>query len=179
MSRTAWERWIFCAVSFVLLFFAAMCRPTIYGNSPGEITRYLRREMADRGTGPTQLLAVEDEGADRFAVFRGEKRPDERYLVRFRQNQDGDYEPYIGGVRTMWEVETGCYVEFPIGYGDDTRNFFVAWCENPQITDLYVRFGAVREDWVTLPVGARCVVLDDPVCHVTEYRFHTADGAEF
>ena len=52
MSRTAWERWIFCAVSFVLLFFAAMCRPTIYGNSPGEITRYLRREMADRGTGP-------------------------------------------------------------------------------------------------------------------------------
>ena len=52
MSRTAWERWIFCAVSFVLLFFAAMYRPTIYGNSPGEITRYLRREMADRGTGP-------------------------------------------------------------------------------------------------------------------------------
>ena len=62
MSRTAWERWIFCAVSFVLLFFAAMYRPTIYGNSPGEITRYLRREMADRGTGPTQLLAVEDDG---------------------------------------------------------------------------------------------------------------------
>ena len=94
MSRTAWERWIFCAVSFVLLFFAAMCRPTIYGNSPGEITRYLRREMADRGTGPIRLPAVGDDGPDRFAMFLGERKPDERYIVRFPQNVDGDYEAY-------------------------------------------------------------------------------------
>ena len=86
MRRTARERWIFCAVSFALLLCAATYRPAIDGNSPGEISRFLRWEMADRGIGPIQLLAVEDEGADRFAVFQGEKRPDERYLVRFRQN---------------------------------------------------------------------------------------------
>ena len=92
MRRNTRERWIFCAVSFALLLCAATYRPAIDGNSPGEISRFLRWEMADRGIGPIQLLAVEDEGADRFAVFQGEKRPDERYLVRFRQNEDGEYE---------------------------------------------------------------------------------------
>lgn len=83
MRRNARERWTFCAVSFVLLLCAATYRPAIDGNSPGEISRFLRWEMADRGIGPIQLLAVEDEGADRFAVFRGEREPDERYIVRF------------------------------------------------------------------------------------------------
>ena len=94
MRRNARERWIFCAVSFALLLCAATYRPAIDGNSPGEISRFLRWEMADRGIGPIQLLAVEDEGADRFAVFQGERKPDERYIVRFPQNVDGDYEAY-------------------------------------------------------------------------------------
>ena len=101
MSRTAKEHWIFGAVSLVLLLCAATYDPTICGNSSGEIARFLRREMAGRGTGPIQLLAVEDDGQDRFAVFRGEKRPDERYAVRFRQNEDGDYEAY-GHPRRMY-----------------------------------------------------------------------------
>ena len=96
MSRTAKARWIFGAVSLVLLLCAATYDPTICGNSSGEIARFLRREMTGRGTGPIQLLAVEDDGQDRFAVFRGEKRPDERYVVRFRQNEDGNYEVCFG-----------------------------------------------------------------------------------
>ena len=134
MRRTARERWIFCAVSFVLLFFAAMCRPTIYGNSPGEITRYLRREMADRGTGPTQLLAVEDEGADRFAVFQGEKRPDERYLVRFRQNEDGEYE---ADGHPMW-----MYGPYPVrgvysqALDGDGEVCFAVWNESETLAEV-------------------------------------------
>jgi len=50
--------------------------------------------MADRGTGPIRLPAVGDDGPDRFAMFLGERKPDERYIVRFRQNVDGDYEAY-------------------------------------------------------------------------------------
>ena len=96
MSRTAKACWIFGAVSLVLLLCAATYDPTICGNSSGEIARFLRREMTGRGTGPIQLLAVEDDGQDRFAVFRGEKRPDERYVVRFRQNEDGNYEVCFG-----------------------------------------------------------------------------------
>ena len=50
---------------------------------PGDIQRYLRREMEDQIT----LLAVADDGTDRFAVFQGmQSEPDERYIVRFRQN---------------------------------------------------------------------------------------------
>ena len=48
--------------------------------------------MADRGTGPIRLPA--DDGPDRFAMFLGERKPDERYIVRFPQNVDGDYEAY-------------------------------------------------------------------------------------
>lgn len=50
--------------------------------------------MADRGTGPIRLPAVGDDGPDRFAMFLGERKPDERYIVRFPQNVDGDYEAY-------------------------------------------------------------------------------------
>ena len=35
-----------------------------------------------------------DDGPDRFAMFLGERKPDERYIVRFPQNVDGDYEAY-------------------------------------------------------------------------------------
>ena len=94
MRRNAWERWIFCAVSLMLIFCAAVYAPTIYGNSPEESNRYLRWEMADRGTGPIRLPAVGDDGPDRFAMFLGERKPDERYIVRFPQNVDGDYEAY-------------------------------------------------------------------------------------
>ena len=76
---------ILCAVVYTSM---------IYGRSPGEIARYLCWEMADRGTGPIRLPAVGDDGPDRFAMFLGERKPDERYIVRFPQNVDGDYEAY-------------------------------------------------------------------------------------
>ena len=77
---------ILCAVVYTSM---------IYGRSPGEIARYLCWEMADRGTGPIRLPAVGDDGPDRFAMFLGERKPDERYIVWM-------YGPYpVRGVYTQ------------------------------------------------------------------------------
>ena len=52
MRRNAWGRWIFCAAGLMRILCDVVYTSMIYGRSPGEIARYLRWEMADRGTGP-------------------------------------------------------------------------------------------------------------------------------
>ena len=152
MRRNARERWIFCAVSFALLLCAATYRPAIDGNSPGEISRFLRWEMADRGIGPIQLLAVEDEGADRFAVFQGEKRPDERYIVRFRQNEDGDYEAY-GHPDWMYGPHPvrGVYTQPLWGYSGDREVCYAVWNESEQLREVRVRLDGGPEESAAIP----------------------------
>ena len=152
MSRNARERWIFCAVSFVLLLCAATYRPTIYGNSPGEIARFLRWEMADRGTGPIQLLAVEDDGLDRFAVFWGERKPDERYIVRFRQNEDGDYEAY-GHPDWMYGPHPvrGVYTQPLWGYSGDREVCYAVWNESERLAEVRFRLDDGPEEAVSIP----------------------------
>ena len=55
----------------------------------------LGRSLAiSAGRWRTGAPAVGDDGPDRFAMFLGERKPDERYIVRFPQNVDGDYEAY-------------------------------------------------------------------------------------
>ena len=168
MSRNAWERWIFCAVSLVLLLCAAVYRPVIYGNSPGEIARYLRGEMEDRGIGPIQLLAVEDEGADRFAVFQGEKRPDERYLVRFRQNQDGDYE---ADGHPMW-----MYGPYPVrgvysqALDGDGEVCFAVWNESETLAEVRLRVNDAPEVEVSIPVPPSLTIWRLQVAGITEWR---------
>lgn len=152
MSRTAWERRIFCAVSLVMLLCAAMYRPAIYGNSPGEIARYLRWEMADRGTGPIQLLAAEDDGPDRFAVFRGEKRPDERYVVRFRQNEDGNYEVCFGPRRMYGPNPVqGVYTQYLRGNSGDREVCCAVWNESEQLAEVRFRLDGGPEESVAIP----------------------------
>lgn len=94
MRRNAWERWIFCAVSLMLIFCAAVYAPTIYGNSRRRSTGISAGRWRTGAPGPIRLPAVGDDGPDRFAMFLGERKPDERYIVRFPQNVDGDYEAY-------------------------------------------------------------------------------------
>ncbi len=179
MSRNTGERWFFLFFSFVVLIFSASYVPTVYGNDPASIERYLAvhegRLLGDR----VEILAVEDVGADRFVVFRLEtKRPDERYVVRFRRNGQGNYEAYYGYVRRMLGRETGLYRETPGSYGGDQGNYFVGWIENPKAAEVYVRFGASKETWIRLTEVPQCVVLYDLYSYVTEYRFHAADGTE-
>ena len=99
MNHVASDR-IFLLASLVAVACAAFYEPVIYGNDMGSIERYLRQEMGSRLKDGIELLTVADDGADRFAVFRGaEKRPDERWIVRFRQNENGDYEAYLNSRR--------------------------------------------------------------------------------
>lgn len=152
MRQTARERWIFCAGSLALLLFAAMYRPTIYGNSPGEISRYLRWEMADRGTGLSQLLAVEDDGQDRFAVFLGERKPDERHIVRFRQNADGSYEAY-GHPDWMYGPYPvrGVYTQPLWGDSGDREICFAIWNESETLAEVRLRADNGPEESVIMP----------------------------
>ena len=179
MSRTAAVRWGFLFFSFVVLIFSASYVPTVYGNDPTSIERYLAVHEGRRLGDHVEILAVEDVGEDRFAVFRLEtKRPDERYLVRFRRNEQGNYEAYYGYVRRMLGRETGLYRGNPGSYGGDQGNYFVGWIENPKAAEVYVRFGPSKETWIRLTEAPQCVVLYDPYSYVTEYRFHAADGSE-
>ena len=168
MRRNIRERWIFCAVSFVLLLCAATYRPAIDGNSPGEISRFLRWEMADRGIGPIQLLAVEDEGADRFAVFQGEKRPDERYLVRFRQNEDGEYE---ADGHPMW-----MYGPYPVrgvysqALDGDGEVCFAVWNESETLAEVRLQVNDAPEAAVPSPAPPALTIWRLQVAGTTEWR---------
>jgi hypothetical protein len=179
MSRNSGERLAFILLSFLLFIVSASYVPTVYGNDPTSIERYLAVHEGRRLGDHVEILAVEDVGEDRFAVFRLEtKRPDERYLVRFRRNEQGNYEAYYGYVRRMLGRETGLYRGNPGSYGGDQGNYFVGWIENPKAAEVYVRFGPSKETWIRLTEAPQCVVLYDPYSYVTEYRFHAADGSE-
>ena len=152
MGRSTRDRLFFCVTGLILCLCAIGYRPTIYGNSPGEINRYLRWEMADRGTGPVELLAVEDDGPDRFAVFRGEREPDERYIVRFRQNEDGDYEAY-GHPKWMYGPYPvrGVYTQPLWGYSGDREVCYAVWNESEQLAEVRFRLDDGPAESVSIP----------------------------
>ena len=152
MRRDTRDRLFFCVIGLVLCLCAVAYRPTIYGNSPGEIARYLRWEMADRGAGPIQLLAAEDDGPDRFAVFRGEKRPDERCIVRFRQNEDGNYEAY-GHPAWMYGPYPvrGVYTQPMRGYSGGREVCYAVWNESEQLAEVRFRLDDGPVESVSIP----------------------------
>ena len=73
MNHVASDR-IFLLASLVAVACAAFYEPVIYGNDMGSIERYLRQEMGSRLKDGIELLTVADDGADRFAVFRGAEK---------------------------------------------------------------------------------------------------------
>ena len=154
MGRSTRDRLFFCVTGLVLCLCAIAYRPTVYGNSPGEINRYLRWEMADRGTGPVELLAVEDDGPDRFAVFRGEREPDERYIVRFRQNEDGEYEAY-GHPKWMYGPYPvrGVYTQPLWGYSGDREVCYAVWNESEQLAEVRFRLDDGPAESVSIPTS--------------------------
>ena len=168
MGRSTRDRLFFCVTGLVLCLCAIAYRPTVYGNSPGEINRYLRWEMADRGIGPIKLLAVEDEGADRFAVFQGEKRPDERYIVRFRQNEDGDYEAY-GHPDWMYGPYPvrGVYSQALDGDGEVC---FAVWNESETLAEVRLQVNDAPEADVPIPAPPSLTIWRLQVAGTTEWR---------
>ena len=104
------------------------------------------------------------------------KGPDERYLVRFQQDENGNYADYYGCIRKM--LGRRAYVEHSINLGGHSGGYFVAWCEDPHIKEARVRFGSGPVQSIAVKGTPEMIVLYDENSYVTEYTFHAADGRE-
>ena len=139
----------FLALSCLALLLLGLTEPVIYGNDAISIRRYLRREMADQ----VELLAGQDEGTDRFAVFRCAKgEPDDRFIIRFRQNEDGNYEAY-GPPQRMYGPHPvrGVYTQPLNGYSGDREVCYAIWNESEELAEVRFRLDGGPE--VSVPVS--------------------------
>ena len=139
----------FLALSCLALLLLGLTEPVIYGNDAISIRRYLRREMADQ----VELLAVQDEGTDRFAVFRCAKgEPDDRWIIRFRQNEDGNYEAYLSPRRMYGPHPVrGVYTEPLRGYSGDREVCYAIWNESEELAEIRFRLDNGPEEAVPIP----------------------------
>lgn len=105
--RGPWgERLAFLLAAALLFLGVFAWQPAIYGNDGAAIQRYVQRDRSWGGR--VQVLAVEDQGRERFAVFRLEgDRSGDRWITHFRQNAHGDYAAYHDDIRPMTEAEGG------------------------------------------------------------------------
>ena len=107
--------------------------------------------MADRGTGPIRLPAVGDDGPDRFAMFLGERKPDERYIVRFRKNENGDYEAYMRPRKMYGPFPVrGVYTQ-PMRAIPATEACYVIGNESEKLTEVRLRVDAGLDESVSIP----------------------------
>ena len=99
-----------------------------------------------------ELLTVADDGADRFAVFRGaEKRPDERWIVRFRQNENGDYEAYLNSRRMYGPHPVqGVYTQPLGGYSGDREVCYAVWNESEHLAEIRFRLDGGPAETVSI-----------------------------
>ena len=74
-------------------------------------------------------------------MFLGERKPDERYIVRFPQNVDGDYEAYpVRGVYTQ-----------PMRAIPATEACYVIGNESEKLTEVRLRVDAGLDESVSIP----------------------------
>lgn len=152
MPRNAGQRLTFLLLSFLLFLVSVSYEPTVYGNDPASIQRYLAVHEGRRLGDHVEILAVEDVGADRFAVFRLEtKRPDERYVVRFRRNEQGNYEGY-GHCEWMYgPYPAGVYTQ-PVGGGPKEQAVhYVIWNESEKLAEVRFQLNGGDVESVRIP----------------------------
>lgn len=168
MSRKAAVRWGFLFFSFVVLIFSASYVPTVYGNDPASIARYLAVHEERRLGDHAEILAVKDVGEDRFAVFRLEsKRPDERYVVRFRLNEQGNYEGYERYTSMYGPYPAGVYTQ-PVGGGSKEQTVhYVIWNESEKLAETRFQLNGGDVDSVQIP----------PAPSVTVWQFQSPSGS--
>lgn len=154
MGKTAMQRWGFLLLAFVVMLCAASWKPTVYGNDEASIKRYIVQEMGRKLGDHVELLAVEDRDEDRIAVYRLEtKRPDDRYVIRFRRNHEGNYEQYgqllkglpmHGGSRGIWSEQVQPWGSDRRLYGEK-KMYYVVWSESAKLAEIRVRVGSQPE----------------------------------
>ncbi|WP_298024248.1 hypothetical protein [uncultured Dysosmobacter sp.] len=149
MKKASIQRWGFLFLSFAILICAGGWKPAVYGNDEASIKRYIVQEMGRKLGDHVELLAVEDRGEDRIVVYRLEtKRPDDRYVIRFRRNDGGNYEQYgrllkglpMYGGPGIWSEQVRPWGSDRRLYGDK-KMYYVVWSESPKLEEIRVQVG--------------------------------------
>lgn len=181
MSRNAGERWVFLFFGFVVLLFSASYVPTVYGNDPASIERYLAVHEGRRLGDHVEILAVEDVGENRFVVFRLEtKRPDERYVVRFHRNEQGNYE---GAGRYEWmdRMYSARVYKRPVHGGPDGQMvYYVIWNESEKLAQVRFQLNWGNVESIRIPPAPSMTVWEfrsTSGWHLETWYF-AADGSE-
>lgn len=181
MSRNAAVRWGFLFFSFVVLIFSTGYVPTVYGNDPASIERYLAVHEGRRLGDHVEILAVKDVGTDRFVVFRLEtKRPDARYVIRFRRNEQGNYEgdePY----EWMDRMYSARVYKRPVRGGPDGQMvYYVIWNESEKLAQVHFQLNWGNVESVRIPPAPSMTVWEfrsTSGWHLETWYF-AADGSE-
>lgn len=159
MEKATTQRWGFLFLSFVLLILAGTWRPTVYGNDEASIKRYIYQAMGQQLGDHVELLAVEDWNDDRIAVYRLEtKRPDDRYIVRFRQNENGDYEADWGPRRMYGPYPVQGVYSQPLDSSADRWISYAIWNETEELTEVRFQPENGPETSVSLPLAPALTV---------------------
>ena len=85
-------------------------------------------------------------------MFLGERKPDERYIVRFRQNEDGDSEAY-GHPDWMYGPYPvrGVYSQPLWGDSGAREVCYAAWNESEKLAEVRLRVDDGPEESVSIP----------------------------
>ena len=140
MEKRALQQAWFLVFSLIFMFVVTQYEPKVYGNDEASIEKYIMQEVGLELQDHVEILAVEDRNTDRIVIFRREtKRPDEVWFVRFRQNENGDYEGYaLKEPKSMFCAHpgNGIYSEPITGRGKDSKVYYAIWSENPDLREI-------------------------------------------
>ncbi len=182
MKGRALERWGFALLSAVLLLAASAYEPAICGSDRSSIERYIMETAGERLGDHVELLAVEDVGPDRLAVFRREtKKPDDVWIVRFQRDENGNYADYYHSIRPMLDRGgRGVYTEYLNGLGGAGQVTYLAiWNECPELAEFRFHFGEGPEQVVKVSENPSLTVVAWPEGESSmSYDFYDAQGRE-
>ena len=127
MGKSALQQAWFLVLSVIFVLVVTQYEPKVYGNDEAFIEKYIMQEVGLELQDHVEILAVEDRNTDRIVIFRREtKEPDEVWFVRFRQNENGDYEGYAPKEPERMfcaHPGNGIYSEVIDGHWKDSRGY--------------------------------------------------------
>lgn len=181
MEKKSVQSLAFILVSLVLLIVTAASDAVIYGNDEASIKRYIYQEKGRQLGDHVEVLAVQDHGPDRIAIFRLEtKRPDDVWIVRFQKDEAGNYADYYGYIRGMLRDRRGIYLEHLSGLGGgDQTTYFAVWSTEPALAAIRFQFENGPEQTAAVTESPSLTLLEWPEgeSHLS-YFFCDADGRE-
>ena len=178
MEKSNFQRMIFLFLSAFLLLIAAAYEPEIYGNDEASIRRYIHQTTGIWMQSQGDLLAVEDRNDDRIVIFRPDsKKPDEVWFVRFRRNEDGNYEGYAPErPMRIYSSPSGIRIwsELIDDWGGDQASYYVIWSENPKLHEIVFRLNHGPERRLRVTENPSLTVFEFQQNNQSWNHYHTA-----